>query len=106
MFYICLQQAFIHLANFILCKPQKTGENVPVIRSSSETGRRKWNLSRPATHEQSILCMKGRIRAPGNLVTWEGASKPCIPEALNTNPPESLGLKVGEGQCKRASLLL
>lgn len=92
MLYICLQQAFIHLANFILCKPQKTGENGPVIRSGSETGRRKWNLSRPATREQSILCTKGGIREPGNLGTWEGVLRPCSPEALNTNPP--VGLRI------------
>ena len=65
MLYICLQWAFIHLANFILCKAQKTGENGPVIRSGSETRRGKWNLSRPTKHEQSILCTKGSIRASG-----------------------------------------
>lgn len=62
MFYICLQQAFIHLANFILCKPQKTGENGPVIRSGSDSGRGKWNLSCPAKYEQSMLC-KGKVES-------------------------------------------
>lgn len=58
MLYICLQQAFSHLVNFILWEPQKTEENGPMIRSSSETGDDTEGLGCSATQEQSTLCRK------------------------------------------------
>lgn len=95
MFYMCLQRALIHLANFILCKAQKTGENGPVIRSGFETRRGKWNLSCPTKHAQSILCTKGRIRASGDPGAGRDIGAPLVlrlsPLTLQTGAQSRLG---------------